>query len=172
MSASQEEMIMNQPLSSIHWPHEFEPSRAPIYVVNRLTTRAAPEAVWECLIDATHWPEWYPNCQRVRLESPAMKLSKGVAFRWRTFGVGLVSVVHECVPNSRIAWDGQALGVRAYHAWLIEPKPEGGCEIITEETQYGAIARLGDFVFPKRMSKGHDMWLEKLSQRALAMSAR
>jgi hypothetical protein len=57
--------------------------------------------------------------------------------------------------------------VDAYHAWEITPMPSGS-HILTEETQYGWAARLSSLVFPNRMSKFHQVWLEQLAAKAQA----
>ena len=63
--------------------------------------------------------------------------------------------------GERIAWDARGLGVLAYHAWLIWPTAEG-CHVLTEESQHGWAARLGNLVRPTRMSHYHQLWLERL----------
>jgi hypothetical protein len=57
------------------------------------------------------------------------------------------------------------LGVEAYHAWEITPTAVGA-HVLTEETQHGWAARLGSIVFPNRMSKFHQIWLERLAANA------
>ena len=71
------------------------------------------------------------------------------------------------MPCERIAWDARCCGVRAYHAWLLRKVP-GGCHVVTEETQHGWLARLGDLLLPRRMHRGHQAWLEALSAKAAA----
>ncbi|MFI5181913.1 MAG: SRPBCC family protein [Thermoanaerobaculia bacterium] len=153
-------------LSLIQWPERFDPSRTPVHERNELAMAAAQEAVWAWLIRAADWPAWYPNSHEVRIEDGTRRdLSAGVRFTWRTFGVSLESRVEEFVPPARVAWTALGLGVDVYHAWLIEPRP-GGCWVLTEETQYGWAARLGHFLMPSRMHRGHQIWLEKLAERA------
>jgi hypothetical protein len=65
----------------------------------------------------------------------------------------------------RIAWDARTAGLLAYHAWLIVPTAQG-CRIITEETQYGVLARLGTWLMPQRMYRSHQHWLEQLDRVA------
>ena len=65
--------------------------------------------------------------------------------------------------TGRMEWRG--LGVDAYHAWLFLPR-QSGTHVITEETQYGALARMQKLFMPGRMRRGHQMWLEKLSENA------
>jgi hypothetical protein len=38
--------------------------------------------------------------------------------------------------------------------------------VVTEETQYGAMARLGAWLMPARMSRFHQIWLEELAAKA------
>jgi hypothetical protein len=85
-------------------------------------------------------------------------------FTWRTFGVNVKSTVQEFIPNERLAWSARGLGVDAYHAWLLTPCPSG-TRVITEETQYGTLARLQKLFLPGRMRRGHQLWLENLSAK-------
>jgi hypothetical protein len=128
---------------------------------------AKPEDVWAWLLRAVRWPTWYPNCSNVRLEdSPKPDLAPGVHFRWRTNGVSLRSHVMEFEPCQRLDWDARGIGVHAYHAWLIEPRPSG-CWVLTEETQLGWLARLGKLLMPNKMSRVHQLWLERLQAMAV-----
>jgi hypothetical protein len=111
------------------------------------------------------WPTWYPNASNVVLAGGATELALGVSFTWRTFGVAIRSTVVEFEAPERIAWNALGLGVDAYHAWVVAPT-SGGSHVLTEETQYGWAARLGRVVFPNRMSKFHQIWLERLSEKA------
>jgi Polyketide cyclase / dehydrase and lipid transport len=153
-------------MSGIRWPSEFDPSRAPIHAVNQLDLAASPAAVWKVLIRATDWPQFYANASNIKIEGGvADDLFAGARFTWRTFGVDLVSKVEEFVPNERIAWNARSFGVWVYHAWLITPT-ETGCNVRTEETQYGFLSRLGALFFPGRMERWHQKWLEGLAARA------
>jgi hypothetical protein len=149
---------------SIIWPPEFEPARSPVFVRNTLSISAAPEVVWAWLTRAPLWPSYYANASNVVVPH-GEALTSGMRFTWKTFGVSLVSNVREFVPNQRLAWDAKAIGVWAYHAWLIVPEGQG-CTVITEETQHGFLARLGSMVFPRRMGHWHQLWLEGLQARA------
>lgn len=151
----------------IHWPEEFV--NAPVRVSNEITIEAPPEKVWALLIRAVLWPCWYPNSSNVRfIDSPGPDLQKGTMFRWKTFSANIRSEVREFDPYERIAWDGQgALGVRVYHAWLLQ-RVEGGCHVLTEERQLGWLCTLGARVLPYRMSNGHELWLDRLRWLALS----
>lgn len=151
----------------IRWPDRYDPARAPIHVANFIDVPVPQSTAWAWLVNAPLWPSWYPNASNVVLAGGATELALGVAFTWRTFGVGIRSTVVEFEPFERIAWNAFGHGVDAYHAWEITPT-SGGSHVLTEETQYGWAARLGSVVFPNRMSKFHQIWLERLSEKAQA----
>ena len=89
----------------------------------------------------------------------------GSTFRWKTFGVTLDSRVEEFVPFERLTWSARAMGIDAYHAWLIEATP-AGCHVKTEETQNGWLATLNSALRPNHMRQKHQAWLEGLLSRA------
>jgi uncharacterized protein YndB with AHSA1/START domain len=155
-----------QASSSIQWPGRFRPDRAPVHVRNEIDIPASPAQVWPWLIRAPLWPTWYPNSSEVRLVGGATELALGTEFRWRTFGASLRSTVEEFVPPERLAWSARGTGVEVYHAWLITAIPTG-CHVLTEESQYGILARLDHLLRPLRMGAGHDDWLRRLGEKAL-----
>ena len=91
----------------IHWPPGFDPLKADLFSHNELFINASCERVWQHIIEATKWPQWYPNSKDVRIVSDASAVLKdGIAFRWTTFGLPLESKIHEFVPYTRIGWYG------------------------------------------------------------------
>jgi len=127
---------------------------------------ADPVCVWAWLMRAVLWPSWYANAAQVRLlDGSGQDLMAGSRFRWKTFGITIDSTVMEYVPGERIGWDAQAIGVDAYHAWVLQPSTRG-CLVLTEETQHGWLARLSDRAMPGRMHKYHQLWLEQLEEKA------
>lgn len=152
---------------AIHWPARFHPDKAPVHVRNELEMAARPDQIWAALVRAPQWPDWYPNASGVTLLGGGDTLTLGARFRWTTFGATIVSEVAEFTPHDRIAWTGQAFGVDVYHAWLIKPSAHGAW-VLTEETQYGFLARLAAGVMPGRMHRFHQIWLERLEARAQA----
>jgi hypothetical protein len=154
--------------STIAWPDRYHPDRTPVHVRNEIVVAAPAARIWAWLVRAPLWPTWYPNSKNVRiLGSDDRTLRQGTEFAWHTFGVGIRSTVVEFQPPARIAWNAFGLGVDAYHAWLIEPVADG-TRILTEETQYGWAARTGATLFPQRMHRFHQIWLEELARRAQA----
>ncbi|CAF3293059.1 unnamed protein product [Rotaria sp. Silwood2] len=155
--------------SMICWPAEFEPARCAVHVRNELEIAAPASHVWSWLVHARLWPTYYDNSHNVVFltDAESSKLRENTRFRWRTFVVNLESQVREYVEGERIAWDARGLlGLYVYHAWLIIPRDESSCFVITEETQHGLVARLGNFFCPNRMHTQHQRWLEQLQHMA------
>jgi len=150
----------------INWPGAYEPSRTRVHVSNRLAMKAPISAVWSWLVRAQRWPEWYSNSSNVVfLSGEGPDLALGTRFKWKTFGVAIESKVEEFLPPERIAWSAHGIGVDAYHAWALEETSEG-CNVLTEETQNGWVASLGNLLMPNRMHKFHQIWLESLEKHA------
>jgi uncharacterized protein YndB with AHSA1/START domain len=149
--------------TGIIWPKRFAPDQAPVHVSNQRFIPVPPAVVWAWLVRAPLWPIWYANSHHVRFAdgAPFADLAAGSRFRWETFGVAIQSEVLEFVATERIAWSAKGFGVDAYHAWLLLPEGDG-CRVLTEESQYGWGARLMNFLFPNRMSDGHDLWLKSM----------
>ena len=151
---------------SIIWPPRYAPENSPVHVRNELAMDASCDALWAWLIRASLWPTWYINSAHVQFpDGGGPDLTLGARYRWMTFGVTIDSTVLEFVPEERIAWNARGLGVDAYHAWVMRRTPQG-CHVLTEETQHGWLARLGNLLMPNRMHKYHQVWLEALRDRA------
>jgi hypothetical protein len=58
-------MTMKQDLADrekdIRWPQGFNPSQADLFSHNALLINASCERIWGHIVDATKWPQWYPN---------------------------------------------------------------------------------------------------------------
>jgi uncharacterized protein YndB with AHSA1/START domain len=162
-------MTRDSAVRRIRYPEKYQPDRAWVHVTNEMDMEAPCDRVWAWLVRADLWPTWYSNSIGVHLPDSATRsgLTLGTRFNWKTFGVRLESVVEEFVPGERIAWTARSFGVDAYHAWLLTPTANG-CHVLTEETQFGWLAALSHFFMPNRMHKYHQIWLERLQDRAAA----
>lgn len=150
----------------IRWPDRYAPGVSPVHVRNELEIQAPPDTVWAWLVRAALWPSWYPNSRDVLfLRGAPPDLAEGSRFRWKTFGVTIESAVEEFEPPARVAWRAWSPGIDVYHAWWIRPSGEG-CVVVTEETQHGWLARLSALAMPGRMYRYHQLWLERLGERA------
>jgi uncharacterized protein YndB with AHSA1/START domain len=160
-------MTMKQDLANrsreIHWPEGFDPAQADLFSHNEIRIAASCERVWSHIIDATKWPQWYPNSKEVRIQSAGNTLAAGSVFRWTTFGLPLESRVNEFVPYSRIGWYGYAPGANPsfYHTWFLKPDGDG-CLAVTDEVGKGKDAAHLRQTDESLMHRGHDLWLATL----------
>ena len=153
--------------SQVIWPEPYRPSYSAVFVHNEIVIPAPPEQVWRWLVRAEHWPSWYTNSADIHfLSHTGPDLRDRSRFRWKTFGARITSKVLEFEPNRRLAWDAHGLGIAAYHAWILTPHGTAGTHVLTEETQNGWRARLGNLLMPKRLHTMHQLWLESLSLEA------
>jgi hypothetical protein len=148
----------------IHWPEGFKPENADLFSHNELLVNAPCERVWKHIVDATKWPEWYPNSKDVKILRPSDPILKeNSVFSWTTFGLPLESKINEFVPFNRIGWFGYAPGSPPtfYHTWYLTPERDG-CRVVTDEVGKGDSAvhlRESD---EAAMHRGHDLWLATL----------
>jgi uncharacterized protein YndB with AHSA1/START domain len=147
----------------IHWPKGFEPESADLFSHNELVINARCERVWRHIVDATKWPEWYPNSKDVHIVSGSPVLAADTIFRWTTFGLPLESRINEFVPYTRIGWFGYAPGTAPafYHTWYLQPDGPA-CGVVTDEVGKGHDAAHLRETDEGLMHRGHDLWLAGL----------
>jgi hypothetical protein len=119
--------------------------------------------VWGHIIDATKWPEWYPNSKDVKIVSGTSVLAAGSAFRWTTFGFPIESRINAFVPHSRMSWFGYAPGAAPtfYHTWYLVPQG-ASCLVVTDEVGKGPDAANLRKADEGLLHRGHDLWLATL----------
>jgi hypothetical protein len=152
---------------NINWPEEYHPENSAVHVVNSLDMDAPADKIWDCLIQATDWPQYYPNASNVEIISgnSEHRLALDTQFRWKTFGMTIETTVVEFQPYERLAWQANMFGMHVYHAWLISEQPNG-CHLRTEETQNGLLPRIANLLMPGNIYKQHQIWLEGLKLAA------
>ncbi|MDG7020449.1 MAG: SRPBCC family protein [Nitrososphaerota archaeon] len=149
----------------IRWPERYSPEATAVHARTAMDVPVARPVVWGWIVRAGLWPDWYPHFREVEIEGGGIDLADCSRFRWKAFGVPLSSRVEEFVPPERIAWTARALGVDAYHAWVIEESPSG-CRVLTEENQNGLVARLNAAIRPRFMESMQRDLLERLRDAA------
>lgn len=150
----------------MQWPEGMEPEHSAVHVRNEIKIAADPARVWKWLCRAGLWPTWYSNCAWLKFENgPGPDLALDTTFVWKTLGVRVRSTVRVFEPTRSLEWDGMAIGVRAYHGWLIEPSIEG-VWVLTEETQNGPVAKLLRLYLKPALLRGHQNWIESLRRVA------
>lgn len=150
----------------IDWPAPYRPAEAGFFVHNEIDIQAAPQVVWDILIEAGSWPEWYQGMTDVTVRHEDRKLRSGTLFSFRTMGQYFDTVaIREFEAPYRLSWEAVKKDIRGYHAWLIIPT-EGGCRVITSESQHGLKAFMQKAFLPNKLWKLHEHWLEQLKSKA------
>lgn len=151
----------------IRWPAEYQPEDASFFVHNEIEIAAPPEAVWDVIVQAETWPDWYEGAQDVDVLGDSPDLSEEAVFTWTTMGLDFTSTIREWVPNERLSWESEKTVIRGYHAWLIVPTATG-CVLITDESQNGFLTFFEKIFQPNKLRELHDVWLAKIKERAEA----
>ena len=103
------------------------------------------DAVWAAVADLPRWPERDSYIQWVRPAEgqPADEPWWTVGRRYREqvrrgpFRPEFDLEVVECEPGRRVGWAATYLWVRGHHAWYVDPRPDGGSTLTSEETFTG-----------------------------------
>lgn len=162
-------------IDKVLWPEQYDPRVSAIYALNDIDVKAPPEVVWELLVDAQRWSNYFPPEDQVSILSGETELKLGTRYHRITVGYPMSLTVTECVQNRRLAWattvDGDETGSSAYHGWVITPT-KGGCHVLTEETQQGEFFL--DVIghrYPGALYRYHQDWVECLACAAEAKVA-
>lgn len=156
---------------TIRWPAAYEPANAVFHVHNEIEIAAPPQVVWDILIRANAWPDWYVGARNVATKSPSGLLADKSSFAWETMGLRLETEVREFVPPFRLSWESRKSSLQGYHAWLIEPTPTG-CRVVTDESFNGLLAFLQKVFIPRKLEGLHEVWLVELKKKAEAQARR
>jgi len=162
-------------LDHVKWPYESDPRRSHIYAMNEIEVDAPPQVVWDILIDAENWSNFYPGAEELKIVTGEPMLALGAKYHFKTAGLPLENTVKEFVPASRLAWDSVPHpgpdGPTAYHGWVIT-ETDSGCHLLTEETQQGEwwleLARK----YPGVLYQFHQQWVEGLAHTAETAAAK
>lgn len=132
--------------------------------VTRHTLVAAPQdRVWQLLTDIDHWSDWHPEISSAHLAAP---LAGGTTFRWKANGAPVRSRIEQIEAPGLVVWSGRSLGLRAIHLWRLEPAPDGGTRVTTEESLSGLPARVARRGAQRILEKSLDSFLAALAAEA------
>jgi uncharacterized protein YndB with AHSA1/START domain len=152
----------------INWPDKYEPQKAKFFVHNEIFIEASAKEIWDILIQAETWPNWYEGAFNVKvINSNDGKLDSNSVFTWKTMGLNFKSTITEFEPPHRLSWESEKKSIQGYHAWLIIPT-ENGCRVITDESQHGFLTFLQKVFQPNKLHRLHDIWLMEIKNKAEA----
>lgn len=154
---------------TVIWPEAYDPKNSEFFVHNYIDIEAEPDKVWQILIDARAWKDFYNGASEVTFKnSNTERLEPGTVFVWETMGFDFQSTIVEFEPYERLAWESYRKNMTGLHAWLIIPT-DFGCRLITDESQNGSLAKAEKIFQPNKLTRLHDEWLKGIKARAEAM---
>ncbi len=112
--------------------------KAPVLSKGEIDVAADPEVVWKVLTTIDRWPDWDPDIKSVSVEGT---VAKGTSFRWRSGSWKIISVIENVKRARLLAWTGRMTGIKAVHAWHLEPRGAGTL-VLNEESWDGILAHL------------------------------
>jgi uncharacterized protein YndB with AHSA1/START domain len=156
----------NESENLIDWPAKFDPQVSDFYVHNEIEINASPEIVWDLLIKAKEWSEWYGGIENIRFQDTTQhELIPGTKVFWNSMGQSLNNEIVHFEPYHSLSWQFEEKKIQGLHAWIIVPTPFG-CKVITDESQNGTLAKLQKVFLPNKLLKQHDEWLLQLKRKA------
>lgn len=154
----------------INWPESHSLSNAEFYIHNKIEIEAPPEIVWNILVEAEAWPDWYEGMQEVEvIGSDSGLITASDSMRFITMKRQFSARVTEYLPFERLSWETLHPKMSALHTWLIIPTDKG-CLVVTDESQTGQLARLQKAFLPNKLKNFHDLWLQGLKAKAESKS--
>lgn len=135
---------------------------APLLFKGEVEIAADPETVWKVLAAIEHWPDWNPDIKSVSLDG---SVAKGTKFRWKAGSWRIVSVIQNVKRARLLAWTGRVMGIKAIHAWHLEPRGAGTL-VVNEESWEGLVARLFRRSLHKALDKANASGLARLKVEA------
>jgi Polyketide cyclase / dehydrase and lipid transport len=165
----------------VHWSSTLSPERAEMFAHNEIEINAPCATVWNYLVQAELWPQWFPKCGKVEIKGGSPVLQKNTKFTWSGFDLPLENrfqafppppdaKVIECVPESRIGWVSYATSsiygpiCDAYHNWFLVPTGAKKCHVVFEEVATGVAAVHARGNYPEVLHLSHQRWLEELKK--------
>ena len=159
-------VVVVAPANYPAWPSGAAPDDCPVYVHNEIIVAAKPAVVWAWLVRPDLWPGWFDGASGVKGEGTNPVLVVGTQLAWHMIGADIRVEVKRVDVGTRLEWEGGAGGVHAYHTWLIEPAPDGGTRIVTDETERGVLPWLLRGFIHGRVHDAHQAWIESLGRVA------
>jgi hypothetical protein len=147
----------------------------PIRVERRIA--AAPERVFEVILDVDRYPEWNPFTPRISMRTDEVAVGKEFELDCRMTSTQLLEGEREVV----LALDRGALefcmgtsrtrgrpGIRSFRWQKCRPAPGGGTSFENFESFEGPLGPLVHLMYRKRLKKAFERYCDALAERALA----
>lgn len=132
---------------------------------------APPAVVWDVLTDVESYPKWN-TLLSVRGE---FAVGETVSARLSVPGLPTVPFSPEITtvePERALRWRSSLFGVRAEHAFLLEPDVDGGTTFVQQESFGGPIAGPVVGRLERRIRRGFEQMNVGLRRRAIELHGR
>jgi Polyketide cyclase / dehydrase and lipid transport len=132
----------------------------------RVTTAAAPAAIFARWADTDTWPQWNSDTEWVRLDGP---FSEGATGTLKPKGGPKVPfVVQRLVPEREFVDVSRLVGARLTFAHLVTAHPDGGCDVDVTISMSGPLARIWMLILGKGLRGSVQADLDGLARAAEA----
>ena len=113
-----------------------------MHVEQTAAVAAAPDVVWEALVDVERWPTWTPSMRRVRrLDDGPLAIGSRVRIKQPRL-VPVVWTVTELEDGRSFSWAAEGAGVRSVASHAVRPMGAGTSEVRLTFDQTGPMAPL------------------------------
>ncbi len=171
----------------VHWPTPISLLTSEMFAHNEIEINASCATVWNRLVQAQRWPQWFPSSGKVKLKGDSRMLQKNTKFTWSGFDMPLEnrfeafppptdSKVIEFVPESRIGWVSYATSTvygpicDSYHNWFLTPRGAKRCHVTFEAVATGLAAQHARGNYVEILHLSHQRWLEALKKSSETQS--
>lgn len=137
------------------------------YRVNK-TINASPETIWEVLTDASKYPEWDPNVDKI--EGAIAPGNSIKVFTKLQPGQAFPATVKNVIPNQTMTWSGGLpLGLfKGERTFTLTPKSDNSTEFAMQEVFSGLLFALIGRTIPD-LTNAFETFATGLKQRAESM---
>lgn len=136
-------------------------SGAPIHASASVVIDAAPQEIWEVLVDAARWSEWYPDLRSIRAPG---RLEAGAAFSFRTGPVSVKAEVDRADVARSLRFTGRSRGSVATYEFTLRPGATP-CEVTLTQEMDGLAAKTMRPMLQRIADTSLPAWLEALRIR-------
>jgi hypothetical protein len=130
----------------------------------RVSTSAAPSAVFARWADTDTWPEWNSDTEWVRLDGPFVEGATGT-LKPRG-GPKVPFVVERLVPEREFVDVSRLVGARLTFAHLVTAHAGGGCDVEVTISMSGPLGRVWTLILGKGLRGSVQADLDGLARAA------
>lgn len=150
-----------------NWPKAFKPADSDVFIHHEIDINASALVVWDILIHAAKWPEWYNRAEGLTLvKSADGKLGASGIFIWKPAGK-FTAAIKEFNPPYHICRLGKTdhEKMTVYNARVIMPSRDG-CKAILYQTRNGPKTKMEKILAPYMISNNIWQSLMGLKEKA------